>query len=639
MNKKNIRSCAIVLLFAVSTYAQDQEPKQLDEVVVSDSKFALSKEKSGKIIVKITANDLKSRQGQSVATVLSSVAGVEINGNQSRTGKDLGLFVRGGKSNQVLILIDGIPVSDASGIDLSYDLRLLPIDQIESIEVMKGASSTLYGSGAATGVINVVLKKGSKKVIAGNVYLNMGSQSVAKSKKYNPQDYNQGFSVNGNTSKLNYYVSLNSTETKGISEAKSEDENKSFEEDRFSRVNALTKVGFTPTKNMVLDFFANYDKIKNDFDGGAFLDEKVNQSISEQYRFGFLPKYKYKKGELVLNSGITTIERKYTMFSDWKNAIENSSYKSRNVNVDVFNKYAFSPQFFVVLGNQFQFFEMDNDVSGGVITKEIAKFNTVDPYLACVFNSEFGLNLNVGARYNMHSVYGTHFVCNINPSYSFSELPLKIVTSYSTAFVTPSLYQLYSPYGNLDLTPADNSTLEAGFEFDLLDKKITFNTVAFYREEKNAIGFFTNQTTFESNYINIEGKHNAKGIETMFSCVATQKLKIKGNYTFTQVEEPLNRLIPKHKANVVVEYQPTTRAFVNVSYQYVDGRKDAFFDSVTYATVNAYQLVNTTIKYDLIPNRMSFFGAVDNILDVDFIENIGYTTRGRNFKLGLNLSF
>ena len=78
----------------------------------------------------------------------------------------MGLYIRGGRNHQVLILIDGIPVTDASGISLSYDLRLLPVEQIESIEIMKGASSTLYGSGASTGVINITLKKAGKKAIA-----------------------------------------------------------------------------------------------------------------------------------------------------------------------------------------------------------------------------------------------------------------------------------------------------------------------------------------------------------------------------------------------------------------------------------------------------------------------------------------
>lgn len=147
----------LVTSFAI---AQEQEPsKTIEEIVISDTKFSQSKEKSGKIIEKITAKDLENKKGQTLAAVLSQVAGLEVNGSQSGTGKNLEYYIRGGRSRQVLIVIDGVPVTDASGIGFQYDLRLLPVEQIESIEIMKGAASTLYGSGAATGLINITLKK------------------------------------------------------------------------------------------------------------------------------------------------------------------------------------------------------------------------------------------------------------------------------------------------------------------------------------------------------------------------------------------------------------------------------------------------------------------------------------------------
>ena len=81
--------------------------------------------------------------------------------------------------------------------------------------------------------------------------------------------------------------------------------------------------------------------------------------------------------------------------------------------------------------------------------------------------------------------------------------------------------------------------------------------------------------------------------------------------------------------------------FFNANYQYVDARQDAFYDGNTYATVytklGSYQLVNALVKYELVQNRLSIFGTVTNILNEDFVENIGYSTRGRNFKLGLNI--
>lgn len=644
MNNKIVRISALFVLMTNCVFAQQKDSiaskTELDEVVVSDSKFALAKEKSGKVITKITAEDLKMKQGQSVATILNQVAGVEINGSQSAAGKNLGYYIRGGKSNQVLILIDGIPVTDASGINLEYDLRLLPAEQVESIEIMKGASSTLYGTGAATGVVNITLKKSGKKTIQGNGYWNLGTYNTASTSKSYPQDYNQGFSVNGNVKTLNYFASLNSTATTGMSQIAEPNENVVYEADRFSRINYLGKIGYKATDKLTLDFFGNYDKIDNDYDGGfdntGTNDVIQNHTKSEQFRVGFLPKYKYENGEFILNSSLNKILRSYDEFDSYSNTVGFSKYESRSVNVDAYNKYEFSKSLFLVAGAQYQFHDMNSVTPYGVVAKESAKFNMIDPYLTGVYTSDFGLNVNAGARLNIHSEYGNQLVYNLNPSFDFKAFPLKVLASYSTAFVTPSLYQLYSPYGNTGLTPEKNSTVEAGFETNLLDKKLRFSAVGFYREQTDFIGF---SSAFK--YINIEGTNKAKGVETEITFAVSDKLKWISNYTFTQVDEALDRLIPKHKVNSSLDYQVCPRTTFNVNYQYVDGRNDAYFDGNTYGTQNvvldSYQLVNASLNYELIKNRLNIFGAATNILNEEFVENVGYNTLGRNFKLGLNI--
>ncbi|TDD75312.1 TonB-dependent receptor [Flavobacterium caseinilyticum] len=624
------------------TFSSEDE---LKEVVVSDSKFALAKEKSGKVITKITAEDLKNKAGQTLANVLSSVAGLEINGNQSAAGKNLGYYIRGGKNNQVLILIDGIPVNDASGISFEYDLRLLPVEQVESVEIMKGAASTLYGSGAATGVISITLKKSGKKAIEGNAYVNVGTNNTANTNKTSAQNFNQGFSVNGNANKVNYFASLNSTEISGMSQIAPVNPADNYEEDRFSRINYLAKLGYKATDKLTLDFFGNYDKINNDydasFDNTGTNDTDLNSTESEQFRFGFLPKYKYSKGEFVLNSSFNKIVRTYDDFDFYSNKPGFSQYESRSVNVDAFNKYEFSESFFLVAGAQYQFHDMNSVTPFGGNLKEATKFNMIDPYITGIFTTDFGFNLNVGTRLNIHSQYGNQLVYNVNPSFDFKSVPLKILASYSTAFVTPSLYQLYSEYGNEDLTPEKNRTVEAGFETHFLEKKIKLNAVAFYREQTNFIGFYFNPVTFDSNYINIDGMNKAKGVETEFSFALSEKINWNSNYTFTQVDKALDRLIPKHKVNSALDFQINDRLFFNVDYQYVDSRNDAFFDGATFATQNivldSYQLVNSSVRYELMKNRLSIFGAVSNILNADFVENVGYNTLGRNFKLGMNI--
>jgi vitamin B12 transporter len=645
MNKK-LFGLSVFTLATAFAYAQESDTLKvtnLKEVVVSDTKFAQSKEKSGKIIEVITAQDLEAKKGQNLANVLSQVAGVEINGNQSFGGKNLGYYIRGGRNRQTAIYIDGVPVTDASGINLEYDLRLLSVDQIEKIEVMKGASSTLYGTGAATGVINITLKKSAIKDVSGNAYITMGTQNTSDTSKTSMQDFNQGFSVNGTINKVSYMTTLNSTETKGMSEAAGEN----FEEDMFSRVNVLQKIGFKSNDQLSFEVFGSYDRIKNTFDNSfdgiiANADDLNNTSLSEQFRIGFLPKYNYNKGEFAINAGASTINRKLNITNNWTNSIDAYNYTGRTISVDAFNKYSFNNQLFIVVGTQYQYFDMTQKDAYTDVTREGAKFNLIDPYATLVYNSDLGFNLSVGSRFNTHSEYGHQIVYNINPSFSFEHLPLKVMASYSTAFITPSLYQLYGPYGNLDLTPEENATAEFGFESQLLEKKLTINAVGFYREEENTFGFYTNPLTFASNYINIDGIFNAKGVEASIRYNLSERFNIGGNYTFTEVEKQLNRLIPKHKGNVDLNYK-FKRGTFGINYQFVDKRSDAYYDSNIWAiqAVNlaSYQLVNSNISYELLPNRLHIFGAVTNILNDDFQEVIGYNTRGRNYKLGLNFLF
>ncbi len=312
--------------------------------------------------------------------------------------------------------------------------------------------------------------------------------------------------------------------------------------------------------------------------------------------------------------------------------------------VDGVNKYNVNKDFAVILGVNYQFNDMLNETPYGNLDNKVAKFNIVDGYTTLVYHLDFGLNINAGARFNSHSAYGGNFVYNFNPSYNFkTSFPLKLVASYSTAYITPSLYQLYSEYGNTNLTPEKNATVEAGFETQLFDTKLKWDAVAFYRDQTDSFDFFYDPDTFEAYYVNIAGVNKAKGLETSVRFAVSSKLALNANYTFTEVDEALDRLIPKHKANAGLDFQPTVRSLFAVSYQYFDARNDAFFDGNTFATtvvkLDSYQLVNAMAKYELVKSRMTIFGAVTNILNEEFVENIGYSTRGRNFKLGINFVF
>ena len=638
MKTNFIKLTAFFTLVTSFAIAQEQDStKTIQEVVISDTKFAQNKAKSGRTIEKITQKDLSQRKGQSVATVLSQLSGVEVVGNQGSTGKNLDLFIRGGNTNQVLVLIDGNPVVDASSISSTYDLRLLPVDQVESIEILKGASTVLYGPNAAAAVINITLKKAAKDKISGSAYFNVGTQNTTENHKLYGKEANQGFSLNGSAGKVSFLTSLNSSEAKGLSEAAGEN----FEDDIFSRLNLNQQFGVKVSDKLKLDFFANYDKLKSTYDDGAFTDNPVNLFESKQFRGGFTPSFKYNKGEFKINSSFGILQRDFTSFSSWT-GISTSKYKSRNVNVDAFNKYNVLSSLYLVTGVQFQFFDMNQFTPYGDITGNVAKYNSVDPYLTAVYETKFGLNFNAGARYHKHSVYNDYFIWNFNPSYSIAKIGLKVFGSIGGAVVSPTLYQVYSPYGNLELTPQENTAAEVGFEKQFLNKKVIVNVAAFFREQDNSIVFGSLSSPPWGQYINISGFNKSKGFEAGVTIKPIEKVSVSGNYTFVENDEAIAKFVAKHRANANVAVEITKNITWNAQYQHVNQRAVAYYDGMTFSTVNtevpAYQLVHTNLGVKLSSN-VDLFAAVQNIFNEDFVETVGFTSKGRNYKLGLNIKF
>ncbi|MEP3387562.1 MAG: TonB-dependent receptor plug domain-containing protein, partial [Reichenbachiella sp.] len=148
INLKHILAIGLLLQTGLS-FAQEQEDLStytMDEFVVTGTKFELPVEKSGKSIYKLTAKDLEQNAGKTVSDLLNEVPGIQMDGNFGAPGTNISYYVRGGRNKNTLILIDGVPLNDPSGIDASFDLRFLPVSQIESIEVLKGGLSTLYGT-------------------------------------------------------------------------------------------------------------------------------------------------------------------------------------------------------------------------------------------------------------------------------------------------------------------------------------------------------------------------------------------------------------------------------------------------------------------------------------------------------------
>lgn len=623
MNKNVVGLCASVLVCANAMAQQDQKDStavtQLNEVVVSDSRFELKRENSGKTVVKIDSGQLQRYQGKNVTEILNTISGIEISGSRGREGSVFGFYARGGRGRQVLILIDGVRVSDPSSLSADYDLRLLSAANIESIEIIKGAASTLYGTNAATAVISITTKKASKKAIAATVMSSMGTNQTADDQNYNMSRSSNSVQISGTLDKFDYSGSFSNRYAEGLSDIITA----TNEKDGFSHIATDLRLGYTFSDRLKVSVYGNQTKARTDFDESyGFLDAPY-RFTSKQERVGLAATYDYGKGSLQANAAYSSYD------SDSQSAFP-STYKGNNYVVDVYHKYNFNDRFYSILGLNYLADETDFSAK--------QKFEITDPYVNMVYVSDFGLNLNFGGRLNNHTEYGSNFVYNVNPSFTFKMDGnyLKLLASYATSYITPTLTQLFGNFGaNPDLEPEDDRTLEGGLE---LAHGTNFRMSALYfnRKEEN----FVYYDLVGNGYANAENTIDAQGVEVELGWKPTGKLTLDANYTFTERKGDNAIRIPKHKVNANLGYALSPKSFAALSYSLTGSRTDTDFGS--YPTVDvpldSFSLVGLYLSHECIENKLKIFLNAENIFNQEYTEVLGFTTRGRNFMLGFNLN-
>ncbi|QLG43919.1 TonB-dependent receptor plug domain-containing protein [Costertonia aggregata] len=610
MNKKLLGFSAMVMLCTKVVAQQQQQDsmklQELDEVVVSDSRFVLKRENSGKTVVKITAQELERNQGRSIAEIINTKSGLEVNGSRSFSGQNISVFARGGNNRQVLVLVDGIQVSDPSNVNGQYDLRLLNTLQIQSIEIIKGAASTLYGNSAATAVINITTKKAPADGVAMEVLSSLGTNQSQNDQNYNISDFSNTVTVAGNTGKLSILASGGHQFTDGLSAAIGE------EADVFSRIDGNLKLGYVFSDRFNVTATAFYNKLNTDFDNGFPVEDADFSFRSEQSRFGLSTEYIYEKGSVQIHTAFNQITR------DTRSSFP-TAFNSESFILDAFNKYIFNDKLYTIIGV--------NIIDHKTFFTDDQSINTIDPYGNVVYVSDFGLNINAGVRLNNHSEYGSNLIYNFNPSYriKINGGYIKFLGSYATSFIAPNLSQLFGPFGaNPDLEPEENTTVEGGIEYRPSDK-FRLSALYFDRKEENFIDFVG------PGYINTLEDRNASGLEIEFVGRLTEALQVSSNYTFTESKDRVILRLPKHKINADIAYTFSGKTYTSLSYQYVSERLD--FGEVP---LDAFSLFDFYLKHD-VNDTLNFFVSVNNIFNTDYFEVLNFTTRGRNVRLGMRL--
>ena len=576
----------------------------LDEVVLSDTRLPIKRSQSGREVIKIGKKQLERFNGRSIAELLSTQSGVSVIGSQSITGQNLRFAIRGSTNNQVLILVDGIRVADPSRIGSDFDLNFLSLDDVESIEILKGGASTLYGSAAAAGVINITTKSITEDRQF-QINLQNGTEQTQNETIEGINYFSNSAHFGDKIGSLYYKLGFSSLSVDGMSAVKAGEET-----DAFFRYNLNAQLG-QKFDQFSWKLMASKAQIKNDYDNSFPIEDAEFLGFSFMEQVAFNTNYRYTKGEVSLDASKQLTQREYR---------DNypSEYDANTTTIELINRYRFNERLSSVQGLLFQ----DGSYEG------VPAAQQKDFFVNFVFTTEVGFNLNFGGRLNNHEVYGDFFTYSFNPSYTVNNnaSQLKFFGSLSTAFVAPSLFQLYDTYsGNVNLQPEESQSIELGLSLN--HDEAHSSLVYFHRKEDPKILY--DFTTYA--YANASSDVEYQGVEFAYTNRLFDRLNVSLNYTFTELKSGNPIRLAKHMLNSILEYQDQKANTFGLVFTY-RGKRQAVDQSV----LDPYGLIDVRYAKRFLDGKLTTSFWISNLFDKEFVELANFTTKGRNIRLGIN---
>jgi vitamin B12 transporter len=643
MNKKVFLLAAAGLLCSRGLFAGEpiSDYTGQEMVVTATKTLNTIADAGGSSVTVITSEEIRNSGKETVGEVIKNTAGIDVVANGG-TGTTTSVFMRGGDSRATLVLVDGVAVNDPSSANRTPDLANLMVDNIERIEVVRGPVSVLYGSNAMTGVINIITKKGTAppKVFAG---IEGGSYGTWK----------MYAGAQGKKGPLSYAVSASRLKTDGFSIA--DDRNpliphagNTSEKDGYDNASFSANLGYALSNKLSLETVLRYTESTVKLDdylwagyAGDRLDANPNgpkdnhtdtqhltgrvalKAVTNPLTSTFYYNFSHQKRDVFDNENVRTDIFKGALDeTGWQGDLLISSHNTLTAGISYLNEHA------------------DNESYGYYASTLDRNVGMTSLFLQDQWSTG-GFKLVSAVRNDDHGTFGEHFTWRLAPSFKTGDTIFK--ASIGTGFRAPSLYELYSMYGNVNLGPETSRGWDAGIEHRFSE---TFRAGAtwFRNDFENRIDYDWTAGPY-GQYVQINGKTKTWGIESFAEWMPSKRYFMTASCTWTHTEDPDgNTLVrrPEHKASLSGTWNVSPKVRLSSSLQWVGERMETPYandkNGKAVGKLDSYFLVNLSGSFKLSRN-VELYGRIDNLFDEYYEEAWSYATPGRSAYAGIKVTY
>jgi vitamin B12 transporter len=643
----------------------DAEPVlETREVVISATKTPIPISQVTSAVEVITGEELERKKIKMVIDGLRLAQGVFAT-SSGGPGTEATVKMRGAFARHTLVLIDGVIVnSPTTG---AYDFANLTAENIDRIEILRGAQSMLYGSDAVGGVINIYTKKGAGTPTAG-AFMEYGSFASLR----------EGVSGSGAKGIFDFSGSLSRWDTSSFSAINYR--RGAFERDGFHNWQGSGKLGVSLPSDGRLEFNARWYNSDVNFDGfadsGAPADvygakqSDRNLILSGTYDQPITPWWSQKLTLARANErfravsgdvGFNLNTRQFisssptSCFPNFDTCFTPFSSDLRILNQRLEWQHNFQIGKPLLLTAGYQFREEQGDASGFFGASTPNKIiSTHAGFAQAQLNLWDRLFVTSGVRQDSYNVFGDATTYRVTGGYLVKETGTKFRGSYATGFKAPTMNDLFfQGFGNPNLKPEKSQSMDVGIDQSFFDGRIQLTAGYFWNRFRDLIQFASSFTplcpasSFGFCPINV-AEAKSQGWELGFKATIMEGLQVRGQYTYTMTrafDTPTNPLggdkrlprWPVDQATLGLTYQPIDPLRINVDYRFVGARNNNLSNTPSQQ-LSSFNVVNASATYDATKN-WQIFGRVDNLFDARYEEILFFGTPGRSVYGGVKYTY